>query len=320
MALFNKTDPVAKKQRDLEGKLQAKRTCRDDLVKRRQAAEAGAAAHREKARKLASEGASDAMLLAVEEAMRREQDRAATLIDAVGDADATIADLDRALAQIIDQRCRAETAAAVTALIDRWGPAAAEFTSSAGRLAELARESAVIVVDAHPMMVFLEAVQAQVLPEADLIANVLRAHAAGVMAGELPASLPKPAEPVQPNVIERPPTQRLFTLRVVRWLDASGVQQVADQYVDADLTPSAASNCLRCGAVVPVDDPRRRNLRGAHGGRHPNVHQAFDLDDEVACGQSGQIASGAADVLGEANIAVLDRGPAIKGTVSVGRI
>jgi len=320
MAFFTKTDPAVKQQRELENKLQAKRSTRDDLLKRRQTAEASAAAHREKARKLASEGAADTALLAVEEAMRREQDRAATLIDAIGDADATIADLDSELAQVIDQRCRAETAAAVNALIDKWGPASTAFNSAVGRLAELARESALIVGDAHPLKVFLEAVQQQVQPEADLIANVLRGHVTGVLAGDLPASLPKPPEPVQPEVIERPPIQRMFTLRIVRWLDAFGVQQLADQYTDADLTPSAANNGLRCGAVVALDDPRRRNLRGAHGGRHPNVHQALDLDDEAACQRPAQINSGAVGVLSDANITVLDRGPPIQGTISMERI
>lgn len=118
MAFFTKSDPAVKSQRDLETKLKAKRPSRDDLVVRRTAAEAGAAKHREKAVKLASDGGDDAALSAAETAMRREQDRAATLSDAIAKTDDAIADLEREIAQLVDQRCRAETVAAINALVE----------------------------------------------------------------------------------------------------------------------------------------------------------------------------------------------------------
>jgi hypothetical protein len=170
-----------------------KLTSRDNLIERRKSAEASAAAHREKARKLASDAADDATLSAAESAMRREQDRAATLGDALGDVETTIGNLEREIVQIIDQRCRAEAAAAVTALADKWATAGAAFDATVGELAVLARESATIVLDAHPLKVFLEAVKQQVPPEAGLVTNVLRDHAKAVLAGTAPASLPKRA-------------------------------------------------------------------------------------------------------------------------------
>jgi hypothetical protein len=208
MAIFNKTDPAAKRQRDLEAKLKDKRASRDNLIERREAAEASAAAHREKACKLAGNGADDAALSAAESAMRREQDRASTLGDALGDAETTIADLERDIAQVIDQRCRAETAGAVNALADKWATAGAAFDAAVGELADLARESALIVLDAQPLRVFLEAVKQQVPPEVGLVSNVLRDHAKAVLAGTAPASLPKP-EPESAPVrrIEPPPTE-----------------------------------------------------------------------------------------------------------------
>jgi hypothetical protein len=203
MAIFSKADPAEKRQRDLEGQLKDKLTSRDNLIERRKSAEASAAAHREKARKLAGDGAVDAALSAAESAMRREQDRAATLGDALGDVETTIGNLEREIAQIIDQRCRAETAAAVTALADKWATAGAAFDATVGELADLARESATIVPDAHPLKVFLQAVKQQVPPEAGLVSNVLRDHAKAVLAGTAPASLPKPeAEPAQLRAVE----------------------------------------------------------------------------------------------------------------------
>ena len=83
----------------------------------------------------------------------------------------------------MDQRCRAETAAAVTTLVEQWAKAGATFNTAIGELAKLARESAIIIPDAHPLKMFLEAVQAQVGPEADRICSVLEDRARAVLAG-----------------------------------------------------------------------------------------------------------------------------------------
>jgi hypothetical protein len=237
MALFSKKpDPAVKSQRDLEAKLAAKRVSRDDLDQRRGIAETGAASHREKAIHLASDGGDDRALSAAETAMRREQDRVATLTDAITTIDASIADLESDIAQLVDQRCRAETAAATT-LVEKWSSSMAAFSAAIGRLVDVARESAVIIVDAHPLQVFLEAVQQQVPPEADLVVSVLQGHASAVLVGTAAASLPKLPTPEPAKVIERPVTVRMFRMRTVRWLDAHGVQQTADQYTDVDRAP-----------------------------------------------------------------------------------
>jgi hypothetical protein len=196
-----KSDPAEKSQRDLETKLKAKRASRDDLVERRKLAEAGAAAHREKAIKLASDGADETALSAAETAMRREQDRVATLSDAITIFDVAIAGLEKEIAQVVDQRCRAETAAAISTLVDKWGSAQEAFQTAVSELADLARESAVITLGAYPLQIFLNAVKQQVAPETDLVAGLLRDHAKAVLAGTAPASLPKSAEPV---AIEQP--------------------------------------------------------------------------------------------------------------------
>lgn len=320
MAFFNKADPAVKAQRDLETRLKTKRASRDDLVSRRTLAEAAAAAHRDKAVKLASDGGDDAALSAAETAMRREQDRVATLNDAITKTEAAIADLEREIAELADQRARSETVAAIHSVVERWATASAAFDAAMGQIVEVARESAIIVVDAHPLKVFLEAVQQQVKPEADLIVSVLEGHAKAVLAGTAPASLPKPTVSEPLKVVERAPVERMFAMKTVRWLDADGVPQLADQYSDVDLTPVAASNGSRCNAVVPIDDLRCRDLRGVHGGRHANPHLALDLDDETACRPPHIEPVMRSDPVAAANIAVVNRGPAIKGTISVARV
>jgi hypothetical protein len=201
MALFPKaSDPQKKAQRDLD----AARASRYSLIERRKIAETSAAEHRDKARKLARECADDQTLSAAELDMRREQDRTATFTGAISDVEATIADLEREIAQIIDQRCRSETATALTTLADKLAAAATAFDEPAGLLAELARDSALIVLDAYPLQVFMHAVKEQVPPAVAAITNSLRDHARAVLAGTAPASLPKPvAEPGKPKVIEQ---------------------------------------------------------------------------------------------------------------------
>jgi hypothetical protein len=200
MVLFPKaSDPQKKAQRDLD----AARASRNSLFERRKIAETSAAEHRDKARKLAREGADDQTLSAAELDMRREQDRTATFTGAISDVEATIANLEGEIAQIIDQRCRNETAAALTTLADKLAAAATAFDEPAGQLAEMARESALIVLDGHPLQVFMHAVKEQVPPTVAVITNGLRDHAKAVLAGTAPASLPKPvAEPGKPKVIE----------------------------------------------------------------------------------------------------------------------
>jgi hypothetical protein len=233
MALFPRaSDPQKKAQRDLN----AARATRDKLIERRNIAETSAAEHREKARKLAREGGDDHALSAAETEMRREQDRTATYNGAISDVEATIADLERKIAQIIDQSCRKETAAAVTALADKWASVGAAFDAAAGELADTARESAVIVLDAHPLQVFLEAVKQQVPPAADVVTNVLRDHARAVLAGTAPASLPKPqAEPAKLTVPEPARETRPQHIAPVTASDplASADFQVIDRSADA---------------------------------------------------------------------------------------
>jgi hypothetical protein len=124
-------------------------------------------------------------------------------------------------------------------------------------------------------------------------------------------------------VIERAPeTHRLFALRSVKWKDADCRKRIGLQFTDVDLPPAAAQRGQRCGALVPVTDPRRKNLLGARGGVHPdpNAPDIVDLDDEEATRPS-QIAPVAVDpLLREANFTVIDRDAARTGTISVARL
>ncbi len=106
----------------------------------------------------------------------------------------------------------------------------------------------------------------------------------------------------------------------IKWKDSAGQQQYGQQFDYHDLTPTAASRGLRCGALVPLDDPRCKELRGARGGYHVGKSVALDLDSEEACRPPHIEPIMRSDPVAAATIEVLDRGPAIKGTISVARV
>jgi hypothetical protein len=129
----------------------------------------------------------------------------------------------------------------------------------------------------------------------------------------MPPRKPEPAPLIAPE--PAPETRRMFAMRVVRWVDAKGVEHIADQYSDCDLTPSAAARGERYNIVVRPVDPRCAKLRGLHGGRHPSRKNALDLDSEEAC-RPAQIQPVMAS---DPGLTVIDRGPAVTGTITVVR-
>jgi hypothetical protein len=127
-----------------------------------------------------------------------------------------------------------------------------------------------------------------------------------------------PVEMTEPT----PETRRVFALRSVKWTDSNGEQRYGLQYEDADLTPAAAQRGLHIGAVVPLDDPRRKQLRGSRGGQHvnPSAVDLLDLDDEQATRPSHIAPVMASDPLASANFQVIDRGAARTLKIEVPRL
>ncbi|WP_028165987.1 hypothetical protein [Bradyrhizobium elkanii] len=115
----------------------------------------------------------------------------------------------------------------------------------------------------------------------------------------------EPVAPIEPV----PETRRLFALRAITWRDHEGRQRYAQQYTDADLTPGAAQRGLRIGAVVPLDDHRRKRLHGARGGQHvnPNAIDLLDLDKEAATCLPNIPPAIASDPVASADFRIIDR-------------
>jgi hypothetical protein len=162
---------------------------------------------------------------------------------------------------------------------------------------------------------FLRSTSSQIEVASAFATQELRAMVRAIADGSapMPPRKPEPAPLIAPE--PAPEIRPMFAMRVVRWVDAKGVQRIGDQYTDVDLTPAAAARGLRCNAVTNLNDPRRRDLLNANGGRHPNPKHALDLDSEEACRPAHIQPVMASD----AGLTVIDRGPAITGTISVAR-
>ncbi len=170
------------------------------------------------------------------------------------------------------------------------------------------------------MATFLASALSQVEIASAFMLTELRGTVHGIAEGTMPIPAAKPV-PVPVTTAEpTPETRRLFAMKPIKWKDSAGQQQYGQQFDHHDLTATAASRGLRCGALVPLDDRRCKELRGARGGYHVGKGAALDLDSEEACRPPHIEPIIRSDPVAAANIAVVDRGPAIKGTILVARV
>jgi hypothetical protein len=266
MGVFTKSDPALRTQRDAEAKLARATASRDGMAERLRTAEATATEHRELARTLATEGADDVALAKAENAMRVQQDRAVTLRAAIGDIDSTIAGHKREIAEIIDQRMRAETSAAVAEMANALENAAEDFEGVASALEAATREASPIILDGHAISAFVMSARQQLPPAIEVLVDGLRNHAKAVLAGTARASLPVAAapEPVL-KVVESPPLKEIVALRNVKYANAQGVVVVVGQLQRASMPAALADQGMRAGAVALVTDPRVKDQIGLHG-------------------------------------------------------
>jgi hypothetical protein len=103
-------------------------------------------------------------------------------------------------------------------------------------------------------------------------------------------------------------------MKSIKWRDADGRQHAVMQYEDAELPLPLADKALRVGACVSITDDRRKTLKGARGGQHPNVNATDIVNLDEVTDHSGALHQ-SFDPVAQANITPFDRGPAITGTV-----
>jgi hypothetical protein len=307
MALFTKRSPMEKlqkflaEQRSRAAALTAKRTAAETAL-----AEATAARQKHMfTGDLTDDQTSEKLQVKVDSCTSR----LAGLDAALAALQVQIADIEQKLA---DERAAVERAKAAEKLendLDEIERALPDYLAGARRFADALELIHFPHYESREMAVFVRNGQAQVEIAAAMALQELRGMVTAIRDGAAPIPAPKPSiEPVA--VIEpAPETRRLFALRSVKWRDANGRQRFGQQYEDADLTPAAAQRGLRIGAVVALNDPRRKQLLGSRGGRHldPNAVDITDLDDAEATRPPHVAPIMASDPLASADFRVIDR-------------
>lgn len=139
-----------------------------------------------------------------------------------------------------------------------------------------------------------------VLPEVRRLAQAVKDGSAAI------PRRPQDLEPVA-AVESPPPTQPVFMLRSAKYRDHDGRTRFAGQFEDATMPVPTAQRALRCGAAVPVSDPRRARLRGARGGDFnfsaPDVVDLDAVDEATVPG----IVTDSNPALAAVNFRVVDR-------------
>jgi hypothetical protein len=113
----------------------------------------------------------------------------------------------------------------------------------------------------------------------EMLLKNLRASVTNMATGLAPIPN-EPAIEVPIVAAPSPPTQQVFTLHAVTWLDHAGMQRVLSKWHDATLPIPAAAFALSAKLAVPVDDPGVGKLRGQSAG-HPRSDWLNNLDTEI---------------------------------------
>lgn len=195
-------------------------------------------------------------------------DAISALQSQIGDAETQLdTEAERVKRQLASEEI-AKNVAEVERLIGPWLAASRQMAAAFAKLDH--------VFEAGQIGGFISGCAGEVEVAAAVVLVELRDLPKLVAAGDRP--IPHRPEPVAAIALILPaPTVNLFAMRPVRWIAADGTLRVAQKFTDADLTPSAASRGLACGALVPLDSPLRRQHHGTVEG-HGRADNALDLD------------------------------------------
>jgi len=106
--------------------------------------------------------------------------------------------------------------------------------------------------DAAGLHSFAVRAKAELPGSIEMLTKLIRAYAAAVLAGHAQATLPQ-VEAAAPPPAPPPPTQWAFSVKPIKWTDASGTVQTQHAFFEVQLPPVVAARALRKGACVGMD-------------------------------------------------------------------
>jgi hypothetical protein len=312
MAIFQR-----KKSKGLEPELAGLRQRAEALEAKRQAAEVELTAATEARQRHLIEGALDDVATAqkLQDAVNIAASQVVGLEDALAVVQAQVADIERKLDA---ERTQAERHAAAEKLTRDLGEiekALPDYLATAGRFADAVEAVGYWHFEIGEVGTFLRNTNPQIETQATFALQELRSMVEQIRSGAVPVPPKAPAEPAPVAVIERPATKTVFLMRTVKWGNG---RHSALQYEDCELPLALADKALRRGVAVSVTDERRKTLKGARGGYHPNLG-AVDIVDLDALTEDKAPYLGPDPVLRAANFQQVDRGDARVIQIAAGR-
>jgi hypothetical protein len=252
------SNPEKVAQRDLD----AAHTARDATAKRLGVAQDKVTECEATLQRLAREGVGDPALVNAEIALDTAERRVSTLQPALAEADKLVALLESQLAETLDKKARAATAAECDALAVDLEAVGKEIVPPMTRLAALGERATKFCLDAGGLTSYAALSRTQIPDAISAISAMLHAHAVGLTAAPVVAP--------EQNV-------KLFCLKPVWWM-ADGRQNKARRFTDADIPAAFVARALSSGGCCRLDDPRRKANFGADTVGDPDLKSCVDLN------------------------------------------
>jgi hypothetical protein len=280
MALFSKA-PEKNLIRDRD----EARATRDRLALKLSEAETSVIATKNLAQRAALDG-DDGGLDAAEAAEHAALRRLSTIGAAFTQSEKLLALLEAQIETMADQKVRAATAAAATALADELIEAGAAFDTSTAILVEVAGRAAAVTMEASGLAVYTASSLVQVAAATPVIAEVLRQHGRRVLSGLEPAVFPTPEKPFVADVVVQPVTKQVFCMKQVKWTTPEGIR-FAPKYAILDLPPDVADRGLALKACTTIPGDEWATYKGTYV---PFSHhrEAINLDLDVDAVAEGE--------------------------------
>jgi hypothetical protein len=256
MALFQKADPRAK----LESQLQAKRAQLETNAKRLQDAEAKLAECRRKVEEFALGDDSKALDGALQ-SRRAAEDLVGALSSASNKIGQEISSIEAQIAAEIDKLMRSETASAVEALARQVAAAAIAFDVAVGDLQAAVRECQPVTIEANGLALFATNVRTETPPAIAVLLDTLRQYRDGVLDGRQRPSLPKSEAPAPKlAIVPPPPTLTLLSMRKLKYVNADGGVTVLGAYHKHDFPKALGELAIKTNVAIHLNDKRRADV------------------------------------------------------------
>jgi hypothetical protein len=276
MALFQKSTPADLIAADLRTSLAERR----DIEQRLQHAKNQAVKCRSFADELKHDAAEVGTALA---ATREAADLEAWLQKKLDDVSEKILDLQDADKEIALQKLRAETAAAIRAIMKESVDDSAALNVAIEKRIKSASRAAALIPDAAGVVGYLTNAKSE-LPLADaLILQLLESRAVATIDGRAKAELAKPEQiaPKQKTAAPAPTTARYFLTKNLAWFDSEGGKHSQASLTDVDLPVELVTKARSFGAIHEMNSEiRRKNFGGVAPSTKPALANCLWLNDD----------------------------------------